>query len=149
MNTHTTNSAFQVSNEFKRISKGKKGELPLFRELIRTLNLCGENAVAWEIHGNKYQVKFTPNQLNNDKKTFQCELGDVLLVNYSDEAGFPLIRLSVLQIKVGKTYNSLRAPLTQWSLLSERPLIQPVKPMAQIPQDLLSNAILPSMPLIR
>lgn len=136
--------AVRLRNSFRRESWGVRGELSLFRALMNSLNSSG-NSAAWEIHGNRFQVQFCPNRYNPASSSYKCELGDLLIVNYSTVGGENIVRLSVLQAKVGKKYNSLRSPLTQWSLLSERPDISAVNSTVSIPKNLLSGAPLPSI----
>ena len=90
-------------------------------------------------------MEFTPQSVNPNGKQFRCEIGDLLVVNYSVEDDSPLIRLTFLQAKVADRYDRMKSPLPQWALLSQRPAIKAVNQHINIPYDILSNALFPSI----
>lgn len=144
-----------LTKSFQNLSIGAKGEIALFRALIQTFNSLGQAGLAKEYHGSRYQVSFHQKR-GAGRKTPRCELCDVLFIHYP--ASNPsAARLTLNQAKVSskefdsrataylsKSYN-FRANLEQWDLLSNRPYISPATRTFLPPQNLLADALLPSV----
>lgn len=142
-----------LRNAFRTESMGARGEIALFRAFIRAFNALGPNALAEEYHGNRYQVTFNATR-GAGRSVPRCELCDVMIIHYP--AGNPsAARVTFNQAKV--TTNPLechsrasvpynfRANLEQWDLLSNRPSISTATAKINLPNDLLSSALLPSV----
>lgn len=142
-----------LQKAFRKESLAARGEIALFRAFIRAFNSLGSNALAQEYHGNRYQVKFSANR-GAGRPVPRCELCDVMIIHYPAENPRSA-RITFNQAKVSS--NSLqcapgkfvpykfRANLEQWDLLSNRPSISATTAKINLPDDLLSNALLPSV----
>ncbi|WP_431480823.1 hypothetical protein [Pseudomonas thivervalensis] len=145
----------KLQKAFLKESRGKTGEIKLFRAFIRAFNALGPDALAKEYHGNRYQVTFNESR-GAGRATPRCELCDVMIINYP--AGNPsAARITFNQAKV--TDNALgcsrivtaaapysfRANLEQWDLLSNRPDISSASRAFHPPSNLLSSALLRSV----
>ena len=142
-----------LQNAFRIESLGARGEIALFRAFIRAFNSLGSNALAQEYHGNRYQVKFSANR-GSGRPVPRCELCDVMIIHYP--AGNPReARVTFNQAKVSSNplqcapavfaSYKFRANLEQWDLLSNRPSISTTTAKINLPADLLSSALLPSV----
>lgn len=145
----------KLLREFREKSCGLRGEVPLFRALIKAFEKLGKDVLTKEYHGNRYQVKF-PQQRGAGRHTPCCELCDVVFISYP--ANCPqLARITFNQVKVtnkkflsskyddGQRHFTFKGNLEQWDLLSNRPDITPRGKAIQLPHDILSKAILPSV----
>jgi len=136
---------------FKTESTAARGEVALFQSLIRALNSLGQDGLAKEYHGNRFQVTFKQAR-GAGRSNPRCELCDVLIIQYP--AGNPgLARLTFNQAKVTKkqlgcgvlTPYKFAGNLEQWDLLANRPLISPATKTFDPPTNLLRDALLPSV----
>lgn len=138
---------------FHNESLNARGEIALFRAFIRTFNYLAPNALAHEYHGNRYQVTFTAMR-GAGRKRPRCELCDVMIIHYPE--GNPrAARVTFNQAKVSSNplqcSKAVFAPykfhanLEQWDLLSNRPLIRATTAKINLPANLLSGALLPSV----
>ncbi|MCX9126914.1 hypothetical protein OKT23_19400 [Providencia rettgeri] len=142
-----------LQNAFRIESLNARGEIALFRAFIRTFDYLGSNALAHEYHGNRYQVTFTAMRGAGRQKP-RCELCDVMIIHYPE--GNPrAARVTFNQAKVSSNPlqsatavfapYKFRANLEQWDLLSNRPLIRATSSKINLPANLLSGALLPSV----
>lgn len=142
-----------LQSAFHMTSSTAHGEIALFRAFIQAFNALGSNALAQEFHGNRYQVTFSEGR-GAGRAVPRCELCDVMIIHYP--AGNPkAARITFNQAKVTNNplicdpiasvpYN-FRANLEQWDLLSNRPSIKAATAKIQLPCNLLSHALLPSI----
>lgn len=143
-----TSFASNFDASFKSLTRGfSHNEIPLFRAMHSALvGLSGQFKIE-EYHGTSHQVKFTGNG-SFARTNARCELSDLMIVTYSSISRY--VRLTYLQAKSERAIlNSVcgrpfSANLEQWFLLSMRPTISGVGAFNP-PQDLLSNALLPSV----
>ncbi|MEW6483961.1 MAG: hypothetical protein AB1423_04885 [Pseudomonadota bacterium] len=142
-----------LQRAFHMTSSSAHGEIALFRAFIHAFNALGSNALAQEFHGNRYQVTFSAAR-GAGRAIPRCELCDVMIIHYP--TGNPsAARITFNQAKVSNNslicdpitsvpYN-FRANLEQWDLLSNRPSIKAATAKIQLPCNLLSHALLPSI----
>ncbi|MBD9463909.1 hypothetical protein [Pseudomonas sp. Pdm06] len=148
-------SGLKLQKAFHKESRGKTGEIKLFRAFIRAFNSLGPDVLAKEYHGNRHQVTFNESR-GAGRATPRCELCDVMIINYP--VGNPsAARITFNQAKVADntlgctriitaaTPYSFRANLEQWDLLSNRPDISSASRAFHPPSNLLSGALLPSI----
>lgn len=117
----------------------------------RTFLYCLPILRIEEYHGNRSQVTF-----NGDgtwaKTNQRCELADLMIVTFRETAPVS-IRLTFLQAKSERKHHSnvcgskclFNAKTHQWYLLSERPEIKGCCKDFRPPENLLSDAISPSV----
>lgn len=145
----------KLQNAFRKKAVGKRGEIALFQAFIEAFNSLGQNALAQEYHGNKYQVVFDAKR-GNGRATPRCELCDVMIIQYPT-GNASAARVTFNQAKVTKNdlgcsrspsaagFESFQANLEQWDLLSNRPPVRNATTSFYPPINLLSDAILPSV----
>lgn len=134
-----------VTDFDKQTSSGIRGEVDLFRALLRSLRAAPGVEVE-EYHGSGHQVSHqTIPEVNLGRQ--RCELSDLMIVvSHRDNRIAP--RLTFLQAKYERGIRTSITPpsanYVQWSLLAGRPAITGAGRFRP-PQDLLSGAALPSV----
>ncbi len=149
----------QLESSFSAASSGIRGEIDLFRALIKALVGLQGAAVAEEYHGAKSHVVFSAKR-GAGRRYPRCELADLLLLTFRRGRGNAAsARMTWMQAKVSSSPLSLchvksvpnqsriafGANLEQWDLLAHRPGIRGATSRFQPPTDLLSAAVLPSI----
>lgn len=133
---------------FTKKTRGMSGyEIPIFRAMKDALIGVSNNSDVEEYHGTSKQVRFSGDNINA-RSNARCELSDLMIIVCSPKSKD--VRLTYLQAKSERTkvnpsfYSQFHANFEQWYLLSQRPLINGVGSFNP-PQDLLSNALYPSI----
>lgn len=134
--------------KFRALTKGlSHAEVPLFRQMHKSLVGLSGNFDIEEYHGTAHQVEFAGNG-SFARTNARCELSDLMIVTFSSVT--KSARLTYLQAKSDRSIlasvcgHQFSANLEQWYLLEKRPSITGVGKFNP-PADLLSNALLPSI----
>lgn len=143
ININNAISHFRTNSLFTR-----DGEVPLFRQLAKSILRNSRGIFIDETHGTKATVEFT-SSINGKQN---CEISDLILVTKNTSNG--LIRATFWQAKKESQTKwplntsdinfDFKAQFNQWELLSQRPLINGTSNFKP-PSDLLSNALSPSI----
>lgn len=153
MNTSSLMFGHCLERAFDRETSGKRmREVALFRTLMRAFNALRPRFHVEEYHGTKSRIQFSGAPPWTRSARPSCELSDLAIVWLRGGKA----RVTFLQAKwSGKDYygcdsdgyinESFRGDSTQWYLLNKRPSIAPTHSNFRPPENLLSDAMLPSV----
>lgn len=140
--------ASKFDSDFRLRTHGlTHNEIPLFQALHHTLVGLSNKFEIEEYHGTSHQVSFSCNR-SYAREYPRCELSDLMIITFSSITRNA--RLTYIQAKSERAIlqsvqgHQFSANLEQWFLLSLRPIITGIGAFDP-PQDLLSNALLPSV----